>query len=99
MDQFLLRRRGDGTGRGGFAGLRQLFAERGLRAVQRARESIGDVVRQAFARQDEAPRAYRIDWRRLVRIAARRNRERLEERSEEHTSELSHRTISYAVFC
>ena len=50
-----IRRGGDRVRRRGLAGLRQLLAERGLDAVQRLRQPIGDVVGQAFARQDKTP--------------------------------------------
>jgi len=55
MNQFLARRGGDRVRGGGFAGLRQLLAERRLGAMQRLRQPIGDRIRQGFPNQDVAP--------------------------------------------
>jgi hypothetical protein len=55
MDQFGPRRRRNGVGGGGFAGLRQFLAQRAFGTVQRSRQPIGEVIRQVFARQDKAP--------------------------------------------
>ena len=41
--------------RRGLAGLRQLLAERGFGPVQRPRQPVGDVIRQAFACEHKAP--------------------------------------------
>jgi len=79
MDQRHVGGCGDRVCGRGLAGLRELLAKFALDAVQRARQMIGDVVRQVFAHQDEAPRAYRIDRRSLAGIAATRHGERFEE--------------------
>src|SRR5258705_536226 len=79
MDQLRNRRRSHRVRGCRLAGLRQFLAERAFDAVQRTRQMIGDIIRQAFAHQDKTPRPQRIDWRILVRIAAGRNRQRLEE--------------------
>src|SRR6185295_11718229 len=50
------RDRGDGVGGGGLARLRKPGAERGLAAVERARQAVRDLVGQRGARHDEAPR-------------------------------------------
>ena len=79
MDQCRIRRGGDRVCGRRLAGLRQLLAQRSLGAVQRARQPVGDVVRQAFAREHKTPGADGIDRRRLVRIAVGRHRQRLQE--------------------
>src|SRR5436309_2753210 len=55
MDQLDARRRGNRVRGGGFAGLRELPAERALDPVQRPRQPIGDVIGQALARQNKTP--------------------------------------------
>src|SRR5882757_8002749 len=79
MNQIGLRRRRDRVRRGRLAGLCQFLAEGSFRAMQRLREPIGDVIRQAVAHQDKTPGADRVDRGVLVWVAAGRHRQRLEE--------------------
>ena len=79
MDQIRLRRRGDRVRRGRLAGLRQFLAEGRFRAMQRFRESIGNIIRQAVAHQNKTPGTDRVDRGVLVWIGAGRHRQRLEE--------------------
>jgi hypothetical protein len=79
MNQFGLGCRRHGARRRGLTRLRQLLAEGAFDAVQRARQPIGDIIRQTLAHQDKTPGADRIDRGGLVRIAAGWNRQRLEE--------------------
>src|SRR5262249_40152727 len=72
------RRGGERVCGGRLARLRQLLAERALEAVESAGQPIGDIVLERRARQDEAPRADRTDFRALARVAPGRHGERLE---------------------
>ena len=48
MNQFHARRRRHRVRRRGLAGLRQFLAERGLDAMQRARQPVGDIIGDVF---------------------------------------------------
>src|SRR5262245_21201777 len=80
MDEIRARRGGKRVGRGRLARLGQLLAERGRATGARARQAISDLVVELWARQDEASRADRADFRALSRIASGRHGQRLEKR-------------------
>src|SRR5262245_42872644 len=63
----------------GLARLSETLTECGLTAMERAGQTIGDVVGKVRSGEDEAPRSDRDDRRVLSRIGVCRRRQRLEE--------------------
>src|SRR2546429_7995343 len=80
MDQVLPRRRGERVGERGFLRLLELRAERGFALVQGARELVRGLVGQPRPREHERPGTERRDRRVLALVAARGQRDRLDER-------------------
>src|SRR5688500_1565633 len=79
MNEVGARGRGGRIGGARLARLVEAAAEAGLGAVERFYETIGDVVVERRPRQDEAPRADRLDRLALAGIASGGDRQAFQE--------------------